>query len=140
MEETIKAYLAGLLDADGHISICCATANRSKPQYWLQVGITQSNKEFLELIQRKIGAGTIYRNNKAGTSGFHNRQRYQLQLHGKAAAKLLEQLCDFLILKRQQAEIGIEFNKTITGQVDKLTQETRKSLREKMVCLNASSS
>jgi len=95
MDEITKAYLAGLIDADGHISILRAVSGRKKPQYWLQVGITQSDESFLKIIRKKIGAGKIYRNNKARTNNFNSRERYQLQIFGKDAAKLLGQLYDF---------------------------------------------
>jgi len=48
MEETIKAYLAGFIDADGHISI-----HRQHDYHYLRVGINNRSEKLLIYLQKK---------------------------------------------------------------------------------------
>jgi hypothetical protein len=57
MEETTKAYLAGFIDADGHISI-----HKQRDHYYLRVGLSNRSEELLISLQKKMGMGRIYLN------------------------------------------------------------------------------
>lgn len=50
-----KAYLAGLIDADGCIAITMSGRHHS-----LRVHITSVDKEFLDYWCRKVGLGKVY--------------------------------------------------------------------------------
>jgi hypothetical protein len=102
-----RAYLAGFIDGDGCIFISKSKQSR-RP--WLQmhrlvVIMTQANKAFLELWQQKTCLGRVYLSNrKHGV--------YQWHCASKDAEKLLRLVFDFLVIKKEQARIGLDFRQT----------------------------
>lgn len=137
MEETTKAYLAGLLDADGYISIVKFKANN---YHCLKIGISQGNEEFLIYWQQKVQLGGIYRDKqKKRADGYVRQDMFSWQIHGLEAATLLEGIYSFLILKKEQARIALEFSQTINHQRHKITPASykiREECRRQILLLN----
>jgi len=96
--ETDKAYLAGLIDGDG--SICL---NKEKRRYYrLNVEVSSRNKDHLEYIQRIFG-GYIVESMKNGA------KLYVWMCRGRQAEAVLRAIAPYLILKKKQAEIALEY-------------------------------
>jgi len=57
--------------------------------------------------------GRIYLSQKQGPK---RNAVYSLLVHGRQAAYLLNEIIDYLILKKEQAEIGLAFAETVTYQ------------------------
>jgi len=106
-----EKYMAGFIDADGHISIR-ARLNAS-PDLEVSVGQSRKGEHVLLAIQEMFG-GSI----REKWEGKH----LELQLRGKTARKLLERLSKYMVLKRHHAERMIEVvdNKTILRTVDEV--------------------
>lgn len=132
-----KAYLAGFLDADGHITIGKRHRKDALPHHWLKVGIAQANEEFLLKLQSKVGLGNIYLNTKRKSS--HHKDLYEWSITGRKAILFLGEIIDFLILKRSQAEIALEFGETIGNQgveTDITVYQKREEYRQRIRALN----
>jgi len=105
-------YIAGFLDGEGSIGIH-RDRQRNKYggfRYKLVVTLTNTNRKVLELIQNKIG-GKIYElsSNRKTTQ----KPRYVLQLRRKEAEETLKKLLPFLIVKKQQALLALEYRKLV---------------------------
>lgn len=135
MTETQKAYLAGIFDGDGCVSI----VKSNKPPYGmyhqLAVMFTQSSLPYLEAIREIAGVGKIYEQTGV-TKLKRNRSAYIWRIPSRAGAILIEELLPYLIRKRRQAEIAVEFQNTMTnsggaGTPDEVI-ENRESLYEEI--------
>ncbi len=111
ISEIEKAYFAGLFDGEGSISIAKYQGkNNRTPVFLLSVVITQSNQDFLQLWQTRFAIGSIYEHTKR----FNNpkwSKYFDWRLTSVNALVLLEVLLPYLILKREEANIAIEFQK-----------------------------
>jgi hypothetical protein len=105
-----REYIAGFFDGEGWITISRDKAytkyRRKYPKYYLRVGIQHTNRFILEQIA-KIYGGSIH--NDAPREGRH--QMFQWALKSGKAVRFLEDLKDFLIIKKPQALLGTEFYK-----------------------------
>jgi len=104
LSETDKAYLAGLIDADGYITIK-TTRNTAYPG----VGVAQTDFQALEWMADKLQATVSYHTRrKEGKSGFHRKQMI-VRLSGRRAQLLCEAILPYLKIKERQALIVISF-------------------------------
>jgi len=112
MEETDIAYLAGIVDGDGSISIAKCTRYKGRCRYWLQLNVTNCSKELVEWIKDRYG-GTI----QTKTPTTKGRAIYRWCLANQNAEYLIEELVDYLIVKKDQAYVALEFRNTY-GKTD----------------------
>ncbi|GAH60750.1 unnamed protein product [marine sediment metagenome] len=97
------AYLAGYIDADGHISLYFA---KYKNCYCIEVSITASRRDILEELEEIAGIkGYIWtRKNKKGAKRYCSSLKYDYQ----KACKVLEMVQPYLRLKGAQAVLCIQ--------------------------------
>ena len=103
LSEVEKAYLSGLLDGDGSISLhkCNKYGKHGiNPRISFAVSITSANKEFTEQINKMIG-GVVKRR-----SNVHYETTVQRQVD---VLYLLKNLLPYLRLKKKNAYIMIEY-------------------------------
>jgi len=100
------AYLAGFFDGDGYISIYPTGTNHHR----IGVAITQKHIDILNLYKSIFG-GSI---SKLKTHA------YIWQLSSKKAASFLVSILPYLILKKDEATIAIEYQELIGKRVKKL--------------------
>jgi hypothetical protein len=115
MDQFALAYLAGVLDSDGHITVQRfrkVRNGRSKPNtyYCLKVGIAGCRTPPHELAREMFG-GKIYP--FTPKNPFHRKQ-YQWSVSGPTAKTVLLAVLPFLRVKRRQAEQGIAFQDMIS--------------------------
>lgn len=103
MEETDKAYLAGLINADGWIGIHKVRGikcRRASPGYQVEVSIANTRNEFLLVFQRYYG-GFI-------SEGKRQNPKWRLLYHWRTSAgdslKLIRDVLPYLRLKDKQAK------------------------------------
>jgi RNA repair pathway DNA polymerase beta family len=101
------AYLAGILDGEGHISIDRTEGAKPThaPIHFLQVGITNTDRDLIDNLSTLYGGHV----GRTGIRDGHRKDCYRWRLTGPPAAKFLRELHPFLRIKRRQAEIAIEF-------------------------------
>ena len=89
------AYIAGLLDGEGTVSITS--------QLDLRVCIRNTNRAVLDWIKSVIGEGNIY--------GDKRREKvcYSLELSSNKAAHFLKSVYPYLRIKKLQAKVALEF-------------------------------
>lgn len=101
-------YFAGLFDGEGCISINKIVGEKQgykRPGFQLRLSITNTNKEVLEEVQKKFGGKLYTRNRK------NSRTYYDWVVVSKQCIEVLESLKPYLIIKKRQAEIALEFQK-----------------------------
>ena len=96
------SYLAAFLDADGNIGI-----GGSESQSWaLSITFYNSNKKALETMREWIGFGRVIERVKRNPKW---RTNYHLKYSSARAAKILERLYPYLLVKKDQAGVSFEF-------------------------------
>ena len=110
LTEAQKSYMAGFLDGDGNISIEGARIGAKHQSWALSICYYNCNIEVLEKIQSWLGTGSIYERKR--TSKW--RINYRLKVRGVSARDVLAEIFPYLIVKREQASVAMEFAKTFT--------------------------
>jgi len=110
MERTDLAYMAGIVDGEGFIGIDSCCKRKNKPSaYQLRVGVVNTNRELLEWIKENF-EGSV--SSRGKPTSIKHKQSYQWRVEAKKAGKLLRLIRPYLIIKREQANIGLEFRAT----------------------------
>lgn len=112
MTETTKAYIAGFIDGEGCIRISrnkYKSSNVYEYKYGLILQVTNTIKEPIFLIQSLYG-GCLYEKQDKRPN---RRRTYNLNMTTQNAIKLIEDIFPYLIVKKVQAQIAIEFSHTI---------------------------
>lgn len=104
------SYVAGMVDADGSIIISKVRphGHEVSPSYRLSVQVTNTHKSMLEMLKKKFG-GSICNKPLTVGSFFTRKSHYNWSVGSKKAVELLKKIQPYLIVKREQAELGIEF-------------------------------
>lgn len=111
-EDVKLAYIAGLIDGEGTISLNKSTEKAHptwNPKYTPYISFTNTNLEALELVGRFFDSNT--RHHVGSQDGFKgHKQCFRVVKSGKEnVKKLLEKLLPYLLIKRKQAELLIEY-------------------------------
>ena len=113
-------WLAGFFDGEGSVTV----GLRPGGQHFIAVGVSQHDLTLLTLIGLKFpGCNGPY-----PVSG--RRTSFEIRWSGDAAGPFLEAIKDFVVLKRRQVELGIEFVRTIGRKGKPVSPETRKRREE----------
>jgi hypothetical protein len=135
-DESDVAYTAGLFDGEGSVSIQ-KNSQQGHPLYSLSASMKSTTLILLEYMQYLWGGG-IYPGRNYNTE--KHRQQWQWRLHGQAAADFLEVVRPRLLLKKEHASLGIEFQAHLhPGSTTRITDEeasTRRALYVAMGVLN----
>jgi hypothetical protein len=99
--ETLVAYIAGLFDGEGSIGIYpCGPSGYNRRGYHLFVTLTQKDRRILDALKTTFG-GSVQRANTC----------HHWRLYANDAAEFLRLLRPYLILKREQAELAVMFQR-----------------------------
>jgi hypothetical protein len=105
------AYLAGVMDSDGCIAITKAkkgtvgTNRMVNPRYVLRITITNTSMDLMQWLTENFGGG---RRAKQRSKQIHKPTFDWIYDNGKAI-EILELVKPYLVVKKRQADIGIEF-------------------------------
>lgn len=104
-----SAYIAGFCDGEGMISISRhfivqRGRRRLTESYTLVVRISNGHKGVLDWIKSKVGGAVIEKPMKPP-----NRRHWLFSQKSNRAVQLLKKLLPYLIVKREQALVAIEF-------------------------------
>jgi hypothetical protein len=106
----IRSYLAGVIDGEGYIYI---VYTKSTQNYLSGVYIKNTDKKLLDFFAKYFG----------GNVTFHKRAKpnhkdsYQWVCNGLKAAQLCRCVLPYLIIKRKQAELLLDFSSTLKKSV-----------------------
>ena len=93
------AYIAGLVDGEGCIRI--KHSNKQGNSYYVTMTISLNNAPALEFIKNGFG-GKIYKKERG----------FQYYLASGEAIDFLKSILSYLIIKRSEAELAIEFSES----------------------------
>jgi hypothetical protein len=102
LSETDYAYLAGLIDGEGTISIYL----NSRGYYITQVSITQVNEPLIRWLQEMFG-GNVH--NVKNNNPAKHQERWKWQITSTLMREHLPRALPYLRLKKRHAEIAIQF-------------------------------
>lgn len=116
MKETVRAYMAGLLDSDGHITIYKMTSKKALLQsqskqnarYTMEIGVTNTRKELLDWLHEEWGGGVYLHT----APSWGKRPCYNWKVTATNAKRILEAVLPYLRIKQERAEIALEFQAT----------------------------
>lgn len=105
----INSYLAGIIDGEGSIFISRINNKKSgNVWYRLQVSCAMTENSAINLLRKTFTPDTkqfIYRGGRE--KGY--KPSYQWLVTGGTAKSILKQLLPYLLVKREQAQMGIKF-------------------------------
>lgn len=116
MDEVVKAYLAGIVDGEGTVTLAKHHENETPMPF---VAIANNNLELLKWIKSLIG-GNICRKKKRLA---HHNNSYVLNVRQDRAIRFLNEIKQYLRLKKQQAELIITRYKKVTSRSGRYTPE-----------------
>jgi len=146
------AYLAGIVDGEG--SLCIYRVNPAKynryqnPNFRSVLNISNTRKELFDWIEEHFGNlnhSKKHRRSIFKKNSVHERWIYEWVIQGHRLVDICSQLLPYLVLKKRQAELIIEFRKTYEiqkgfGAHTPLSPEIiaqREDIRVEMTRLNA---
>lgn len=109
MTATEAAYLAGMIDGEGSICVLrTRPRDQARPSYRFVMSVTNTDLHLLGELGEWVGVGTLQRVAKSKANPKW-KDGGQLFFNQGAAAHVLRQVLPYLIVKRRQAELAIEF-------------------------------
>src|ERR1700729_1787967 len=125
---TVAAYLAGIIDADGHIALYKHSTGHPR----LVLTVSNTNTTMLDWISEQTGVGKRYLQAK-------ERPKYKATWNwvtgGPAGASVLREIRPYMIVKAERADLAIEYDAGL--QADKRDDLVwRDEQRVKMLALN----
>lgn len=110
MSETLKAYVAGLLDGEAYIGAIRRAPERShgvSPRYSIRVAVMMADEAPIRVIAGLAGAeASVYLRDRKQKQ--HHSPMWVIDLEADRAYALLRAVLPFLICKRAQAEFACE--------------------------------
>ena len=102
IDEVSKAYIAGLVDGEGWISI----NKNGKGFLHVYVGISNTSPELIQWLRNKLPESKLgaYEGERKGW-----RRRYYVSFHGFKAGAFLKMVLPYLILKKKHALLALRF-------------------------------
>jgi len=118
LSESESAYLAGIIDGEGTVTL---SRGRKNAQRQLAVTVSSTDRELLEYVARVVGAGKI--TNKQIHKRNHS-AAYTYQVYNRQALSILRQTVPFLrTYKRNRAEIALDGYLKVTPRNGKYSAE-----------------
>lgn len=108
VSESQLAYLAGIVDGEGHFNIHKTRAGNQRctnTRFQAEVIIVNSSYALMEWLIETFGSSICARKKDKA----HYKQTWRWRIGANNAAELCRWLLPYLIIKKQQAELLIEF-------------------------------
>jgi len=128
---TEAAYLAGVWDSDGAFILHGRYDGSDTVAFRCAIGVTKA--AIIEWLVEKAGIGTRYFHRTANPK---HADRYDWWVNGDGAESFARQLLPYLVLKRPQAELGIEFQERLRDPALKADRIWQQEYRERMRDMN----
>ena len=128
MTEVQKAYIAGIVDGEGSISIAHSKhKNNGKRYYSLRIDVVNTDRKLIDYMADVTDTGYTY--------CYESRKNEWKNIHSwvttrKSAEEFLREILPYLVIKKERAELALEFRKH-SRKVEKQEQ-----FFEKMKALN----
>lgn len=103
--ETDCAYIAGLIDGEGSIYVMRHTGRFGRQTYYPAVSIAMTHLGVLQWYAERLGLAVA--DVPRTPEGW--RDQYSVRIHGKRAIALCRRLLPYLKVKREQANLLLDF-------------------------------
>lgn len=105
--ETERAYLAGLIDGEGTISILKTVNGKGCENFIASVEVSNTDIRMIRWMKEKFGGNVILSNKKRSREGKW-RPLYRIVYRGHNVEKILNLVVPYLQLKSRNAELALE--------------------------------
>ena len=113
MIKTDIAYIAGIIDGEGCISLCVNKYRKPRPfSYFIRVNVTNTNEWLCQWLKFALGGG-VYHHPDPNPK---HKSRWQWVLSSNEALAALKLIYPYLRLKKPQAELAIKFQESRQGK------------------------
>ncbi len=116
LEEVEKAYLAGIVDGEGTVTLMKHHKNETPTP---SVAVANNNLKLLEWIKSIVG-GVIVSKKKYKP---HHKNSYAWSVRQDRAIRFLDEIKKYLIIKKPQADLITQEYKSVTHRAGKYTPE-----------------
>jgi hypothetical protein len=116
LEEAEKAYIAGIVDGEGTVTLMKHHKNETPLPF---VAIANNNLDLLKWIKSLVGGNICTKKKRLP----HHNDSYVLNIRQDRAMRLLNEIKEFLIVKKQQADLITTQYKAVTHRAGKYTPE-----------------
>lgn len=113
IEETTKAYLAGIMDGEGSIGIYIVRNGSRYATHMLQISVGMTEPQAVRLIADSYGVKT-HINSRPHTN---SKDRLVVTLRSDNALRLLRDIEPYMLVKKEHARIGIAFQESKINRV-----------------------
>lgn len=103
--ELLYAYVAGVIDGEGNISIFRVTSSRDRPRYALRVVVGITEPWLPQFLKLHFGGNVCLRKSKTKA----HKDVWIWTVAAKKAKPFLERVLPYLCLKHEQAELALKF-------------------------------
>ena len=123
-DETALAYLAGLFDGEGSVNIFKQPNKKERitPRHFLEIGIINTHKGVLQWVLETFGGRFGLEQDPA-----RHHRTWRWRASSSEACDVLLAILPYLRVKKEQAELAIDFQKRIqsfkAGKHNPITQE-----------------
>jgi len=114
-------YLAGIIDGEGSIYVQKQIKKTGFHAYNLRFQVMNTSKELIAWLQETFG-GVIYERKSKNPKW---KDRYEWWLYHKKFDEIAPHILPFLIIKKKQLEIAIEFRKTFFHNTPRVSEEIK---------------
>lgn len=111
----IAAYAAGIFDGEGYVDIYTATTTKASksPSFMLRVIISQKDGRIMNWLQDNFGGSVLLaRKDKYSI--------YRWDIRSQAAKQFLSIIYPFILIKKEQVKIALEFEEMKGRYLDSL--------------------
>lgn len=136
-DQALLGYAAGVVDCDGSIWVTRYIRKSGKFAYRLRLNVTNTRRPLLVWFSDYFGGGSITSNRRKERAW---KTCYCWAISGERAVVFLELVLPYLVIKRKQAMLGLEFASTHVGKGGQLTEnfvQHRERIYQEMRKLNA---
>jgi len=120
LDEVVKAYLAGIVDGEGTVTLMKHHKNETHIPF---VGIANNNLKLLQWIKSIVGGNICAKKKRLP----HHNNSYVLNIRQDRALRFINEIKKYLIVKRPQAELITKKYKAVTHRAGKYTPEMLKN-------------
>jgi len=128
MAKSKVAYLAGLFDGEGNIIIMKSHKEKLNPGYSLRVALSNSSVVLMSMVEQFREVFNFSINYHPFIDG--HKHVYELRAYGANAAVMLKTILPYLIIKREEAGIALEFYEKYGDGRGRRADSSRKELAE----------
>jgi hypothetical protein len=116
LEEVVKAYIAGIVDGEGSVTLMKHHRNETPIPY---VSVSNNSLELVKWLKQVAGGIICTRKRKV----LHHKTSYVWSVRQDRAIRFLDEIKQYLIIKKPQADLISKRYKSVTSRSGKYTVE-----------------